>query len=84
MKSLVPAVAQPSTALSFGNSRRKDAKTVFVAGATGQSGVRIAQTLLREGFAVRAGVPDLVAAQELARVGVNYKVSFGVWNLHCT
>ncbi|KAJ8636663.1 hypothetical protein MRB53_010930 [Persea americana] len=74
VKSLVPAVAQPSTALSFGNSRRKDAKTVFVAGATGQSGVRIAQTLLREGFAVRAGVPDLVAAQELARVGVNYKL----------
>jgi nucleoside-diphosphate-sugar epimerase len=41
--------------LSFGNIRRKDPGTVFVAGATGQAGIRIAQTLLREGFSVRAG-----------------------------
>lgn len=76
VKSLVPAVAQPSTPLSFGNPRRKDPKTVFVAGATGQSGVRIAQMLLREGFVVRAGVPDLGAAQEIARLAAKYKVSW--------
>ncbi|KAL6967588.1 hypothetical protein U1Q18_033397 [Sarracenia purpurea var. burkii] len=76
MKSLIPVVANgPSTGLVFGNARRKDARTVFVAGATGQAGVRIAQTLLREGFVVRAGVPDLGAAQELARLAARYKVS---------
>ncbi|ONK62201.1 uncharacterized protein A4U43_C07F1420 [Asparagus officinalis] len=54
--------------------RRKDPNTVFVAGATGQSGTRIAQTLLRQGFAVRAGVPELSAAQELARLASTYKI----------
>lgn len=73
VKSLVPVVSNPSQGLSFGQ-RRKDTGTVFVAGATGQLGIRIAQTLLREGFSVRAGVPDLVAAQELARLAVSYKV----------
>ncbi|KAG9454579.1 hypothetical protein H6P81_007483 [Aristolochia fimbriata] len=71
MKSLVPVVSQPST---FGIARRKDPRTVFVAGATGQAGVRIAQTLLRQGFAVRAGVPELAAAQELARLAAQYKL----------
>lgn len=75
MKSLVPVVARPATGrLTFGNQRKKDAGTVFVAGATGQAGVRIAQSLLREGFSVRAGVPELGAAQELARLAANYKV----------
>ncbi|KAJ6750680.1 hypothetical protein OIU85_001240 [Salix viminalis] len=54
--------------------RRKDPGTVFVAGATGQAGIRIAQTLLREGFSVRAGVPQIGAAQELARVAALYKI----------
>ncbi|KAJ6984015.1 hypothetical protein NC653_022279 [Populus alba x Populus x berolinensis] len=36
MKSLVPVVSKPSSGLSFGNIRRKDPGTVFVAGATGQ------------------------------------------------
>ncbi|OVA09473.1 hypothetical protein BVC80_7763g6 [Macleaya cordata] len=49
----------PSSGFSFGNSRRKDPRTVFVAGATGQAGIRIAQMLLRKGFTVRAAVPDL-------------------------
>lgn len=49
---------------------------MFVAGATGQAGVRIAQTLLRQGFSVRAGVPELGFAQELARLAAKYKVSF--------
>ncbi|KAM7522153.1 hypothetical protein LguiA_012055 [Lonicera macranthoides] len=75
MKSLVPVVAKPATGgLSFGNQRKKDAGTVFVAGATGQAGVRISQSLLREGFTVRAGVPELGAAQELARLAANYKI----------
>ncbi|PIN05289.1 putative dehydrogenase [Handroanthus impetiginosus] len=74
VKSLVPAVANPSSGLSFGNQRRKDSGTVFVAGATGQAGIRIAQTLLRQGFSVRAGVPDLGAAQELARLAAKYKI----------
>lgn len=76
VKSLIPVVSRPSLGLSFGNPRTKDPRTVFVAGATGQAGVRIAQTLLREGFSVRAGVPELGAAQELARVASKYKVSF--------
>lgn len=75
VKSLVPVVSNMSSSgLSFGNQRRKDPGTVFVAGATGQAGIRIAQTLLREGFIVRAGVPDLDVAQELARFASEYKV----------
>ncbi|MCL7049870.1 hypothetical protein MKW94_000979 [Papaver nudicaule] len=74
VKSLIPVVSRPASGLSFGNSRRKDAGTVFVAGATGQAGVRIAQTLLRKGFTVRAAVPDLGAAQELARLAATYKI----------
>lgn len=84
MKSLIPVVSkQSSTGALFG--RRKDANTVFVAGATGQAGISIAQTLLREGFSVRAGVPELGAAQDLARLAVNYKVtiiSFPIWVLN--
>ncbi|CAJ1933172.1 unnamed protein product [Sphenostylis stenocarpa] len=63
-----------SPGFSFGNPRRKDPSTVFVAGATGQAGIRIAQTLLREGFSVRAGVPELGSAQELARLATQYKI----------
>lgn len=76
MKSLMPVVTNPSTGLVFGNNRKKDPGTVFVAGATGQAGIRIAQTLLQRGFSVRAGVPDLGAAQDLARVAATYKVGF--------
>ncbi|XP_019413095.1 PREDICTED: protein plastid transcriptionally active 16, chloroplastic [Lupinus angustifolius] len=73
--SLIPVVNNPlSPGLSFGNPRRKDPSTVFVAGATGQAGIRIAQTLLREGFSVRAGVPELGSAQELARLAAQYKI----------
>ncbi|KAL0389091.1 UNVERIFIED_CONTAM: protein PLASTID TRANSCRIPTIONALLY ACTIVE 16, chloroplastic [Sesamum calycinum] len=74
VKSLVPVVANPSSGLGIGGQRRKDPGTVFVAGATGQAGIRIAQTLLRQGFSVRAGVPDLGAAQELARLAAKYKI----------
>lgn len=72
-KSLIPVVTSPSTPL-FASRRQKDPNTVFVAGATGQSGTRIAQTLLRQGFTVRAGVPELGSAQELARIAVTYKI----------
>lgn len=72
-KSLIQAF--PSQSLFAGGGRgRKDPQTVFVAGATGQAGVRIAQTLLRQGFAVRAGVPDLASAQELARLAAAYRL----------
>ncbi|XP_057953110.1 protein PLASTID TRANSCRIPTIONALLY ACTIVE 16, chloroplastic [Malania oleifera] len=74
MKALIPVVGSPSTGLSFGNQRRKDPNTVFVAGATGQAGVRVVQVLLREGFSVRAGVPELAAAQDLARLASSYKI----------
>ncbi|XP_009621811.1 protein PLASTID TRANSCRIPTIONALLY ACTIVE 16, chloroplastic [Nicotiana tomentosiformis] len=74
VKSLIPVSTNPSSGLAFGRQRAKDPGTVFVAGATGQAGVRIAQTLLREGFSVRAGVSDLGAAQELAQLAVSYKV----------
>ncbi|KAJ4744641.1 hypothetical protein LUZ62_006139 [Rhynchospora pubera] len=70
--SLIPVVSGPSSSLF--NRRKKDPQTVFVAGATGQAGIRIAQTLLRQGFTVRAGVPDLPSAQELARIAATYKV----------
>ncbi|CAL5211562.1 unnamed protein product [Lathyrus oleraceus] len=74
--SLIPVGNRNSSApgFSFGSPRRKDSSTVFVAGATGQAGIRIAQTLLREGFSVRAGVPDLGSAQELARLAAQYKI----------
>jgi hypothetical protein len=72
-KALIPAFPSPATGSLFAGGRgKKDAQTVFVAGATGQTGVRIAQTLLRQGFAVRAGVPDLASAQELARLAAAY------------
>lgn len=76
VKSLVPSLPNPSSSASGGLSfgRRKDPSTVFVAGATGQAGVRIAQILLRQGFSVRAGVPDLPAAQELALLAAKYKI----------
>ncbi|KAM3309296.1 protein PLASTID TRANSCRIPTIONALLY ACTIVE 16, chloroplastic [Capsicum chacoense] len=72
--SLIPASPNTSSGLSFGRQRAKDPRTVFVAGATGQAGIRIAQILLREGYSVRAGVSDLGAAQELARLAGSYKV----------
>lgn len=74
VQSLIPVVKNPSPGLSFGK-RSKDPGTVFVAGATGQAGIRIAQSLLRKGFSVRAGVPELGAAQELAQLAAKYKVS---------
>lgn len=74
-KSLIPAFPSQSTGSVFAGGRgRKDPQTVFVAGATGQAGVRVAQMLLRQGFAVRAGVPDLAAAQELARLAAAYRL----------
>lgn len=74
-KSLIPAFPSPAAGSMFAGGRgRKDPQMVFVAGATGQVGVRIAQTLLRQGFAVRAGVPDLASAQELARLAAAYRL----------
>lgn len=73
VKSLMPVVKNPASGLSFGQ-RSKDPNTIFVAGATGQAGIRIAQTLLRKGFSVRAGVPELGAAQELAQLAAKYMV----------
>lgn len=82
MKSLIPAGGGGGGSSPFRPGRRsKDPGTVFVAGATGQAGLRIAQTLLREGFTVRAGVSDLAAAQELARLAATYKVKI-VNNVH--
>lgn len=82
MKSMIPVVGNPPTSLSFGNQNPvgRDSGTVFVAGATGQAGIRITHTLLREGFRVRAGVPELGAAQDLARLAAEYKVGFQVFS----
>lgn len=66
-------VNQPSGGSGI-STRRKDPGTVFVAGATGLTGARIAQTLLRQGFTVRAGVPDLSSALQLARLAADYKL----------
>ncbi|CAM8909941.1 unnamed protein product [Rhodiola kirilowii] len=71
VKSLIPVVGQSNGGVT---QRRKDPGTVFVAGATGLTGARIAQTLLRQGFTVRAGVPDLGAALDLARLAADYKL----------
>lgn len=80
--SLIPVPTNNSSpGFSFGNPRRKDPSTVFVAGATGQAGIRIAQTLLREGFSVRAGVSELGSAQELARLAAQYKVNLSLNHL---
>nr|CAB3480587.1 unnamed protein product [Digitaria exilis] len=75
-KSLIPSFQSPAAGALFagGGRGRKDPQTVFVAGATGQAGVRIALKLLRQGFAVRAGVPDLASAQELARLAAAYRL----------
>ncbi|KAK1426808.1 hypothetical protein QVD17_15488 [Tagetes erecta] len=74
MKSLIPTLTNASSSGGTVFGKRKDPNTVFVAGGTGQAGIRIAQTLLREGFSVRAGVPEIGAAQDLARIAVDYKV----------
>ncbi|KAJ1256305.1 hypothetical protein BS78_02G153300 [Paspalum vaginatum] len=71
-KSLIPAFPSPGPFAPSGG--RKDPQAVFVAGAAGQAGVRIARTLLRRGFSVRAGVPDLASAQELARLAAAYRL----------
>eukprot|EP00244_Chara_vulgaris_P009484 TRINITY_DN4041_c0_g1_i6.p1 TRINITY_DN4041_c0_g1~~TRINITY_DN4041_c0_g1_i6.p1 ORF type:complete len:653 (-),score=140.85 TRINITY_DN4041_c0_g1_i6:734-2692(-) len=57
-----------------GRGRRADPSTVFVAGATGQTGVRIVKELLRAGFSVRAGVPDLEEAEQLASIASKYEL----------
>ncbi|KAJ0501677.1 putative NAD(P)-binding domain, NAD(P)-binding domain superfamily [Helianthus annuus] len=73
VRSLIPVVSKTaSSGTVFG--KRKDPNTVFVAGGTGLAGIRIVQSLLREGFSVRAGVPELGAAQDLARLALDYKV----------
>jgi hypothetical protein len=61
--------------LSFGRGRRQDPRTVFVVGATGQTGARISQQLLHAGFNVRGGVGDLFFAQQLAEFATQYGVS---------
>ncbi|KAM3281726.1 protein PLASTID TRANSCRIPTIONALLY ACTIVE 16, chloroplastic-like [Capsicum chacoense] len=78
MTSLIPASPNTSSGLSFGRQKAKDPGKVFVAGATGQVGIRIAQILLCEFYSVRAGVSDLGATQELARLAISYKVGFFV------
>ncbi|PHT81043.1 hypothetical protein T459_14058 [Capsicum annuum] len=72
--SLIPASPNASSGLSFGRQRAKDPGMVFVSGATGQAGIRIARILLREGYSVRGGVSDLGAAQELAHLAISYKI----------
>eukprot|EP00271_Cylindrocystis_brebissonii_P013276 TRINITY_DN32999_c0_g1_i1.p1 TRINITY_DN32999_c0_g1~~TRINITY_DN32999_c0_g1_i1.p1 ORF type:complete len:594 (+),score=143.11 TRINITY_DN32999_c0_g1_i1:93-1874(+) len=56
----------------FGRGRKADPNTIFVAGADGQTGSRITLELLREGFKVRAGVPDLREALKLAELASTY------------
>ncbi|GBG85025.1 hypothetical protein CBR_g39489 [Chara braunii] len=57
-----------------GRGRKADPSTVFVAGATGQTGVRIVKELLRAGFSVRAGVPDLEEAEQVASIASKYEL----------
>ncbi|XP_020585428.1 protein plastid transcriptionally active 16, chloroplastic [Phalaenopsis equestris] len=69
----LPKLPDPKSTSLFSTRLRKDPNTVFVAGATGQTGARIVLTLLRRGFSVRAGVPDIASAQDLARLAAAYK-----------
>ncbi|PKU79183.1 Protein TIC 62, chloroplastic [Dendrobium catenatum] len=69
----LPKLPDPKSTSLFSIRIRKDPNTVFVAGATGQSGARIVLTLLRQGFSVRAGVPDIASAQDLARLAAAYR-----------
>ncbi|KAI0527691.1 hypothetical protein KFK09_003296 [Dendrobium nobile] len=69
----LPKLPDPKSTSLFSIRLRKDPNTVFVAGATGQSGARIVLTLLRQGFSVRAGVPDIASAQDLARLAAAYR-----------
>eukprot|EP00850_Spirogloea_muscicola_P006695 SM000032S12079 [mRNA] locus=s32:391211:394011:+ [translate_table: standard] len=68
------AQAVPGLQLFGGRGRPGDPKTVFVAGATGQTGTVITAELLHAGFKVRAGVPDLGRAQQLAEFATEYGV----------
>eukprot|EP00245_Coleochaete_scutata_P007787 TRINITY_DN23555_c0_g1_i1.p1 TRINITY_DN23555_c0_g1~~TRINITY_DN23555_c0_g1_i1.p1 ORF type:complete len:619 (-),score=171.53 TRINITY_DN23555_c0_g1_i1:49-1905(-) len=73
--SLVRKEPQGLAALqAFGRGRKADPTIVFVAGATGQTGSRITKELLQAGFTVRAGVPDIVFAQQLAEFATQYGV----------
>ena len=78
----VPAVPGPLFALTklpfaaaILRSRPSDPKTVFVAGASGVTGVRIVLQLLSAGLTVRAGVEDMGEAQKLAEIASEFKVS---------
>jgi hypothetical protein len=51
-----------------------DPKTVFVSGATGQTGVRVVKELLVAGFNVRAGVPNAEEADKLIVFALQYEV----------
>ncbi|GAQ86647.1 hypothetical protein KFL_003020070 [Klebsormidium nitens] len=51
-----------------------DPKTVFVSGATGQTGVRIAKEVLAAGLNVRAAVPDAEEADKLLAFAVQYEL----------
>lgn len=51
-----------------------DPKTVFVAGATGQTGTRVVLDLLSAGFTVRAGVEELQSAESLTDLAAQYRV----------
>ena len=72
---LVPIANVFGSRLSNGSSKRRDPNMVFVAGATGQTGARISQKLLRQGLNVRGGVRDIYVAQQLAEFATQYGVS---------
>ncbi|KAF5930833.1 hypothetical protein HYC85_031706 [Camellia sinensis] len=68
MKSLIPIVANPaSSGLAFGSPRRKDPRTVFVAGATGQAGIRIAQNCCVKGCRILGLPRNLLSLLPLTR-----------------
>eukprot|EP00878_Enallax_costatus_P015283 GHUV01016002.1.p1 GENE.GHUV01016002.1~~GHUV01016002.1.p1 ORF type:complete len:178 (+),score=35.08 GHUV01016002.1:175-708(+) len=50
----------------------KDARTVFLAGATGRLGARVLRELLAAGFKVRAGARDVDAAKSNTDIAVQF------------
>eukprot|EP00899_Mesostigma_viride_P010259 jgi/Mesvir1/19234/Mv01205-RA.5 len=70
----VVAKKPAGTVALFGAFGRGDPKTVFVAGALGQTGVRVARALLQQGYKVRAGVTDAELAESVLNAAMSLEL----------
>lgn len=66
MRGFAKCSLQARNSLSdLGQDADKGSRKVFVAGATGQTGIRIVKELIAQGFKVRAGVRDIESAKSI-------------------